>query len=287
MAICLLSGLQKHDCGFLLIILSRLKSLQINLQTFSVKRHEAQILSTACGREDRKRTSLPPTTYQSRGRLSLIDQVFSPVWRQKTSLVTCCVTRANGTQVLLDQIRGAEEITMPRAMIGENTEHQLIITAYNHFGASQSDPVTLCVEDMGKMTPLLSLLLSVHLRKHFLEKLVITWTCLCSIITPWLVSANCFSVSCFFVFFSSISVTILVNFIRFNILLQQPVLWCLFCSSPHTAVTCVMFFGICSDTRDASYNRGKVWEHLHNGPVAVGNCRVLGASQILRQAQHR
>ncbi|XP_036969484.1 interleukin-23 receptor isoform X1 [Acanthopagrus latus] len=70
---------------------------------------------------------------------------------QETHLPTTynvSIKRANGTQVLLDQIRGAEEITMPRAMIGENAEHQLIITAYNHFGASQSDPVTLCVEDM-------------------------------------------------------------------------------------------------------------------------------------------
>lgn len=144
-----------------MLYLSRLKSLQINLQKFSVKRREAQILSTACGREDRKRTSIPPTTYQSRGRLSLIDQVSclvsSPDGWQKTSLVTRCITRENGTQVLLDQIQDAGEITIPRAMIDENTKHQLIIIAYNHFGASQSDPVTLCVEDMGKITPLLSL----------------------------------------------------------------------------------------------------------------------------------
>uniref|UniRef100_A0A671VZ83 Fibronectin type-III domain-containing protein n=1 Tax=Sparus aurata TaxID=8175 RepID=A0A671VZ83_SPAAU len=58
------------------------------------------------------------------------------------------IKRENGTQVLLDQIQDAGEITIPRAMIDENTKHQLIIIAYNHFGASQSDPVTLCVEDM-------------------------------------------------------------------------------------------------------------------------------------------
>ncbi|XP_073331914.1 interleukin-23 receptor [Pagrus major] len=70
---------------------------------------------------------------------------------QETHLPTTyniSIKRENGTQVLLDQLQDAEEITIPRAIMDENTKHQLIITAYNHFGASQSDAVILCVEDM-------------------------------------------------------------------------------------------------------------------------------------------
>ncbi|XP_078115489.1 interleukin-23 receptor isoform X3 [Sander vitreus] len=70
---------------------------------------------------------------------------------QKTHILTTyniSVNRENGTQILFDQIQDAEEITIPRAMIDENTKYQLIITAYNHFGASQSDPFTFCVKDI-------------------------------------------------------------------------------------------------------------------------------------------
>ncbi|KAM9358032.1 interleukin-23 receptor [Symphorus nematophorus] len=57
------------------------------------------------------------------------------------------VNRENGTQTLFDHIRDAAEITIPRVAIDENTKYQLIITAYNHFGVSRSDPVVLCVKD--------------------------------------------------------------------------------------------------------------------------------------------
>nr|XP_046246521.1 interleukin-23 receptor isoform X2 [Scatophagus argus] len=70
---------------------------------------------------------------------------------QETHLKTAyniSVSRANGTQVLLDHIEDAEEITLPRAMIDEDTQYQLIITAYNHFGASRSDPVIICVKEI-------------------------------------------------------------------------------------------------------------------------------------------
>ncbi|XP_068558540.1 interleukin-23 receptor isoform X2 [Cebidichthys violaceus] len=56
--------------------------------------------------------------------------------------------RENGTQMLLDQIQDAEEVTIPRAKIDENDTHQLKITAYNHFGSSQSDPFILSVKDI-------------------------------------------------------------------------------------------------------------------------------------------
>lgn len=72
-------------------------------------------------------------------------------------LNTCCIIRENGTQILFDQIQDAEEITIPRAMMDENTKYKLIITAYNHFGTSQSDPIILCVKDIGKLSFMLHL----------------------------------------------------------------------------------------------------------------------------------
>ncbi|KAM6921144.1 interleukin-23 receptor [Xenentodon cancila] len=56
--------------------------------------------------------------------------------------------RQNGTQVLLEQIRDAEEISIPRTILAENTKYELIITAYNHLGKSRSEPFILCVEDI-------------------------------------------------------------------------------------------------------------------------------------------
>ncbi|XP_031724184.1 interleukin-23 receptor isoform X2 [Anarrhichthys ocellatus] len=58
------------------------------------------------------------------------------------------LSRENGTQMLLDQIQDAEEITIPRAKLDENNTHQLNIAAYNHFGSSRSDPFFLCVKDI-------------------------------------------------------------------------------------------------------------------------------------------
>ncbi|XP_034387626.1 interleukin-23 receptor [Cyclopterus lumpus] len=56
--------------------------------------------------------------------------------------------RENGTQILFDQIRGAGDVAIRRAEIDEDSTHRLIITAYNHFGASPSDPFTLRVKDI-------------------------------------------------------------------------------------------------------------------------------------------
>ncbi|XP_032380964.1 interleukin-23 receptor isoform X2 [Etheostoma spectabile] len=70
---------------------------------------------------------------------------------QKTHILTTyniSVNRENGTKIHLDQIQDAEEIHIPRATIDENTKYQLIITAYNHFGASQSDPFTFSAKDI-------------------------------------------------------------------------------------------------------------------------------------------
>ncbi|XP_049444202.1 interleukin-23 receptor isoform X1 [Epinephelus fuscoguttatus] len=56
------------------------------------------------------------------------------------------VYRENGTQILSDQIQDAGEITIQRAAIDVNTTYHLNITAYNHLGASRSDPFVLCVK---------------------------------------------------------------------------------------------------------------------------------------------
>lgn len=68
------------------------------------------------------------------------------------NFLTRFIIRENGTQILLDQFQNGEEITIPRATIDENTKHQLIITAYNHFGVSQSDPFIFSVKDIGKLS---------------------------------------------------------------------------------------------------------------------------------------
>ncbi|CAK6955178.1 interleukin-23 receptor [Scomber scombrus] len=58
------------------------------------------------------------------------------------------LNRENGTLINLYRIQDAEEISIPRAKLADNTKYQLIITAYNHFGASLSDPFTLCIKDI-------------------------------------------------------------------------------------------------------------------------------------------
>ncbi|XP_039985128.1 interleukin-23 receptor [Xiphias gladius] len=58
------------------------------------------------------------------------------------------VNRENGTQIHFDQIQDAEEITIPQGILVKNTKYQLIITARNHLGVSQSDPFILCVKDI-------------------------------------------------------------------------------------------------------------------------------------------
>ncbi|XP_058493845.1 interleukin-23 receptor isoform X2 [Solea solea] len=70
---------------------------------------------------------------------------------QKTHLPTTyniSVNRENGTQIYLDQIQNAEEIKIPRGIVDKSNKYQLIITAYNHFGVSQSNPFILCVKDI-------------------------------------------------------------------------------------------------------------------------------------------
>ncbi|XP_040895464.1 interleukin-23 receptor isoform X2 [Toxotes jaculatrix] len=70
---------------------------------------------------------------------------------QETHLSTTynvSVSRENMTQIHFNQTQDSEEITIPRGVLDKNTKYQLIVTAYNHFGASQSDPFILCVKDI-------------------------------------------------------------------------------------------------------------------------------------------
>ncbi|XP_021176703.2 interleukin-23 receptor [Fundulus heteroclitus] len=45
-------------------------------------------------------------------------------------------------------IQDGEKISIPRAILDENTKYTLIATAYNHFGATQSDPFIFSLEDI-------------------------------------------------------------------------------------------------------------------------------------------
>ncbi|KAF3691117.1 Leukemia inhibitory factor receptor [Channa argus] len=57
------------------------------------------------------------------------------------------ITREIGTQIYFDHIQDAEELIIPRGILDDNTTYKLTIVAYNHFGASQSDPFILCIND--------------------------------------------------------------------------------------------------------------------------------------------
>ncbi|KAJ4943862.1 hypothetical protein JOQ06_006356 [Pogonophryne albipinna] len=76
---------------------------------------------------------------------------------QKTHVITTyniSLNRENGTWVELYQIQDDEQrvsanpLTISRAVIEENIKYKFIITAYNHFGESQSDPFIFCSKDI-------------------------------------------------------------------------------------------------------------------------------------------
>ncbi|XP_034085590.1 interleukin-23 receptor isoform X1 [Gymnodraco acuticeps] len=76
---------------------------------------------------------------------------------QKTHVITTyniSLNRGNGTRLELYQIQDDEQrvsanpLTISRAVIEENIKYKLIITAYNHFGESQSDPFIFCLKDI-------------------------------------------------------------------------------------------------------------------------------------------
>ncbi|XP_010777137.1 interleukin-23 receptor [Notothenia coriiceps] len=76
---------------------------------------------------------------------------------QKTHVNTTyniSLNRENGTRIELYQIQDDKQrgrpnpLTISRAVIEENIKYQLIITAYNPFGESQSDPFIFCLKDL-------------------------------------------------------------------------------------------------------------------------------------------
>lgn len=68
-------------------------------------------------------------------------RLFSSRW---TSVV-----RDNGTQILLTHVNGSAKV--PRSASDEDGKYRVNVMAHNHFGSSQSDPVYLRLEDMGKL----------------------------------------------------------------------------------------------------------------------------------------
>lgn len=52
-------------------------------------------------------------------------------------------------KLILDFNQDDEEFSIPRALLEENTKYTLTATAYNHFGASRSDPFIFSVADIG------------------------------------------------------------------------------------------------------------------------------------------
>ncbi|XP_028259644.1 interleukin-23 receptor [Parambassis ranga] len=58
------------------------------------------------------------------------------------------VSRENGSLIHFHHIQNAEETSIPRSMLEDDTKYLLTVTAYNHFGASPSDPFILSVKDV-------------------------------------------------------------------------------------------------------------------------------------------
>ncbi|XP_017262324.1 interleukin-23 receptor [Kryptolebias marmoratus] len=56
--------------------------------------------------------------------------------------------RANGTQIHSDHTKNGDKVILPREILDENTKYLFVVTAYNHFGASQSDPYIFCIKDL-------------------------------------------------------------------------------------------------------------------------------------------
>lgn len=76
------------------------------------------------------------------------------LWHQRVvsplSLQNLSVARENGTRILL-VVNCAETVNVTRLAHDEDGKYQVNVTAYNHFGFAQSDPVSFCLNDMGEM----------------------------------------------------------------------------------------------------------------------------------------
>lgn len=124
-----------------------LKFRPINREMSVAKRGGAHISWSAHGSEGGKRTSTPSTTFPSAGAVVVVSVVVA-LRRVLSPSKTISVVRGNGTQILARVVDG-KGVKVPRSLIDEGGEYQLNVTAGNHFGSSQSDPVSFCLEDMG------------------------------------------------------------------------------------------------------------------------------------------
>lgn len=72
--------------------------------------------------------------------------VLSPL-----TLLNLSVARENGTRMLLAQVKNAETVKVALSARDDDGEYWVNITAYNHFGFSQSDPVSFYLKDIGEL----------------------------------------------------------------------------------------------------------------------------------------
>lgn len=105
-----------------------------------------------CSWERGRETHLSTTYNVSIGRCGGCSQCL---WHQGVlsplSLQNLSVARENGTRILLVHVKRAETVKVPRSAHDEHGTYQVNVTAYNHFGFEQSDPVSFCLKDMGEI----------------------------------------------------------------------------------------------------------------------------------------
>lgn len=105
-----------------------------------------------CSWEHGRETHLSTAYNVSVGRCGGCAQCL---WHQRAlsplSLQNLSVARENGTRILLVRVKRAETVKVPRLAHDEDGKYQVNVTAYNHFGFAQSDPVSFCLKDMGEI----------------------------------------------------------------------------------------------------------------------------------------
>lgn len=75
-------------------------------------------------------------------------------WVDKNTFLFVFLFRHNGSKILFENATSAEAMTIPWAAVGEDSALWLTVTAYNHLGASRSEPLELLVQDIGSFTSL-------------------------------------------------------------------------------------------------------------------------------------
>lgn len=119
-----------------------------------MKRGGACLFWSAHGNEGGKHTSAISTTFPSAG-VAVVLRVchITPRVLSLLTLQNLSVTRENGTRVLFAHVE-FESINVSRSAHDEDSKYQVNVTAYNHFGFSQSDPVSFWLKDKGEISHL-------------------------------------------------------------------------------------------------------------------------------------